>query len=268
MMDQRADARGVIFHFDNGTPTSAYDDHCIRRNTFVDQNNNILTPNYFYSLAQDKNNRIWIGTDKGILIIPSEVDFFQSNACRRIIIPRNDGTGLGDYLLGEEQIKCMLADEGNRMWIGTAGSGLYLIEDDTITAAHFTENNSLLPSNNVLSLTIVPETGELFVGTEKGIASYRSDASEAKEDMSGAYAYPNPVRPDYGGMITIAGLMDNSEVRIVDSGGGLVCRTRSHGGTAVWDGKLPDGRRATPGVYTALCNAISGHAAVKILVIR
>ena len=268
MMDQRADVRGVIFHFDNGTPTSAYDDQCIRRNTFVDQNNNILTPNYFYSLAQDKNNRVWIGTDKGILIIPSDVDFFQSNACRRIIIPRNDGTGLGDYLLGEEQIQCLLADEGNRMWIGTAGSGLYLIEDDTITVAHFTESNSLLPSNNVLSLTIVPETGELFVGTEKGIASYRSDANEAKEDMSGAYAYPNPVRPDYGGMITIAGLMDNSEVRIVDSGGGLVCRTRSHGGTAVWDGKLPDGRRATPGVYTALCNAVGGHTAVKILVIR
>ena len=86
--------------------------------------------------------------------------------------------------------------------------------------------------------------------------------------MSGAYAYPNPVRPDYGGIITITGLMDNSEVRIIDAGGGLVCRTRSHGGTAVWDGKLPDGRRATAGVYTALCNANGGHAAVKILVIR
>ena len=268
MMDQRAETRGVVFHFDNGTPTISNDDYCIRRSTFMDQNNNILTPTFFYCLAQDKNNRVWIGTDKGILIIPSEVDFFKSDACKRIIIPRNDGTGLGDYLLGEEQIKCMVADEGNRMWIGTAGSGLYLIEDDTITVAHFTETNSLLPSNNVLSLTLVPETGELFVGTEKGIASYRSDASEAKEDMSSAYAYPNPVRPDYGGMISITGLMDNSEVRIVDSGGGLVCRTRSHGGTAVWDGKLPDGRRATPGVYTALCNAVGGHTAVKILVIR
>lgn len=268
MMDQRTDNRGVVFHFDNGTPTTAYDDYCMHRNSFIDQNNNLLSPTFFYCLTQDKNNRVWIGTEKGILIIPSEVDFFKSDACKRIIIPRNDGTGLGDYLLGEEQIQCMLADEGNRMWIGTAGSGLYLIEDDTITVAHFTETNSLLPSNNVLSLTIVPETGELFVGTEKGIASYRSDASEAKEDMSGAYAYPNPVRPDYGGVISITGLMDNSEVRIIDAGGGLVCRTRSHGGTAVWDGKLPDGRRATPGVYTALCNSLKGHTAVKILVIR
>ena len=145
---------------------------------------------------------------------------------------------------------------------------MYLIQDDTITVAHFTETNSMLPSNSILSVAILPNTGEVFAGTENGIASYMSDASEAKEDMNGAYAFPNPVRPDYGGYISITGLMDNSEVNIVDSGGNLVCKTRSQGGTAVWDGRLPDGRRATAGVYTALCNAVGGHAAVKILVIR
>jgi len=154
------------------------------------------------------------------------------------------------------------------MWIGTANSGLYLIEDDTITVAHFTEDNSLLPSNNILSIAIVPTTGEVFVGTGKGIASYRSDASEAQKDMSQAYAYPNPVRPNYGGNIAITGLMENTVVNIVDAAGNLVCKTKSHGGTAIWDGKLWDGRRATPGVYTALCNADGGHTVVKILVIR
>ena len=238
------------------------------RNTFVDQNGNTLTPGFFYSFAQDHSNRIWIGTEKGIILIPSSVDFFTSNACRRIIIPRNDGTGLGDYLLGEEQINCMAVDGGNRLWIGTANSGLYVIEDDTITVAHFTESNSLLPSNYILSIAIMPETGEVFVGTDRGIASYRSDASEPRKDMSNVYAYPNPVRPNYGGMISITGLMDNTIVNIVDAGGNLVCKTKSHGGTAVWDGRLPDGRRATPGVYTALCNANGGHAVVKILVIR
>ena len=227
-----------------------------------------MSPSFFFSFAQDQNDRIWVGTDKGIILFPKETDFFNSNACRRIIIPRNDGTGLGDYLLGDEQIKCLAVDSGNRMWIGTANSGLYLIEDDTITVAHFTETNSLLPSNSVQSIAIMPKTGEVFVGTDRGIASYRSDASEAKADMSEAYAYPNPVRPDYGGYISITGLMDNTVVNIIDAGGNLVCKTRSHGGTAVWDGKLPDGRRATPGVYTALCNAEKGHAAVKILVIR
>ena len=59
----------------------------------------------------------------------------------------------------------------------------------------------------------------------------------------------------------------DSEVNIVDSGGNLVCKTRSHGGTAVWDGKDAYGKRATPGIYTALCNTTGGHTAVKIMFI-
>ena len=86
--------------------------------------------------------------------------------------------------------------------------------------------------------------------------------------MSGAYAFPNPVRPNYSGMISICGLMENTTVNIIDAGGNLVCKTKSHGGIAVWDGKLPDGRKATPGVYSAICNANGGHTVVKIMVIR
>lgn len=265
MMDQRSEPRLILLN-DGGTPTDNGDDKCMARNTFIDQNGNYITPASFRCFAQDHSNRIWIGTEKGIILIPSSVDFFTSNACRRIIIPRNDGTGLGDYLLGEEQINCMAVDGGNRIWIGTANSGLYLIEDDTICAAHFTETNSLLPSNSISSITIVPGTGEVFVGTDRGIASYRSDASEPQENMSNVYAYPNPVRPDYGGLISITGLMENTVVNIVDAGGNLVCKTKSHGGTAVWDGRDAYGRRATPGIYTALCNANGNHAVVKILI--
>ena len=267
LVGQRGEPQLVLLD-DGGTPTYNGDDKCRARNTFVDQNSRVITPVNFRCFAQDFQNRIWIGTEKGIILIPSTVDFFTSNSCRRIIIPRNDGTGLGDYLLGDEQINCMAVDGGNRIWIGTANSGLYLIEDDTITVKHFTESNSLLPSNSVQSIAIMPKTGEVFVGTDKGIASYRSDASEAQPDMSGAYAFPNPVRPNYDGYISIAGLMDNTVVNIVDAGGNLVCKTRSHGGMAVWDGKLSDGRRATPGIYTALCNAVGGHTVVKIMVIR
>ena len=266
MVDQRF-STGLVLLNDGGTPTNNSDDRCMMRNTFVDQNGNTLHPSFIFCFAQDQSNRIWLGTDKGVIIIPAEVDFFSSNACRRIIIPRNDGTGLGDYLLGDEQIKSLAVDGGNRMWIGTASSGVYLIEDDTITAAHFTENNSLLPSNSIQSIAIMPSTGEVFVGTDKGIASYRSDASEPASEMANAYAFPNPVRPNYTGNISIVGLMDDTEVRIVDSGGNLICKTRSHGGTAVWDGRDAYGRRATAGVYTALCNAKGGHVVVKILVI-
>ena len=267
LMAQRSEPKLILLD-DGGTPTKSSDDRCRARSSFVDQNGNVLTPTQFRCWAQDATNRIWIGTDKGILLLEEKTDFFTSKACKRIIIPRNDGTGLGDYLLGDEQINCIAVDGGNRVWIGTGNSGLYLMQDDTITVAHFTENNSLLPSNTIQSIAILPKTGEVFVGTNKGIASYRSDASEPQETMSGAYAYPNPVRPDYAGVVSITGLMENTTVNIIDEGGNLVCKTRSNGGTAVWDLKLQNGKRATPGVYTALCNTQGGHTVVKILVTR
>lgn len=268
MYDQRSQP-GVILLDDNGTPTYQGDDRCIKRTTFYDQNGKPLTPDIIFCLEQDLTGRIWIGTLTGVIVIPSEVDFFTSNSCKRIIISRNDGSDLGDYLLGNERVNCMAVDGGNRMWIGTQNSGLYLIEDDTITVAHFTTENSLLPSNAIQSVAIMPKTGEVFVGTDNGIASYRSDASEPRDDLKQAYAFPNPVRPNYGGVISIAGLMENTSVNIIDEGGNLVCKTRSHGGMAVWDGKTYGGHRAKPGVYTALCNAPDGsHGVVKIMVMR
>ena len=269
MIDQRED-QGVFLFYDNGTPTNNTDDRCVKRKEFYDQDNIQLMPANIYCLVQDKNNDIWIGTPAGIIIIPSTVDFFTSNECYRVKIPRNDGTNLADYLLGTEQINCIAVDGANRKWIGTANSGLYLMSEDGLTTeAHFTTDNSLLPSNNILSIAIHPVNGEVFVGTGEGIASYRSDASEGQDDYSQAYAFPNPVRPDYAGSIAITGLMENSIVNIVDEGGNLICKTRSNGGTAVWDGKNQQGQKASSGIYTALCNASDGsHTVVKIMIMK
>lgn len=269
MIDQRKQT-GVILLDDGGTPTSGNDDKCLKRNIFVDGDNIQLMPEFIYCLAQDMNGDIWLGTPSGIIVIPSTVDFFTSNQCTRIKIPRNDGTNLADYLLGTEQINAIVVDGANRKWIGTETSGIYLMSADGLTTiAHFTTENSVLPSNSILSIAINSNTGEVFVGTGKGIASYKSDASTSQEDFSGAYAYPNPVRPNYEGMITITGLMENTTVNIVDAGGNLVCKTKSNGGTAVWDGKNFRGQRVGSGVYTALCNAEGkNHTVVKILVMN
>ena len=269
IIDQR-DVKVCLF-YDNGTPTNNSDDKCISRNIFYDQDGIQLSPSAIYCLEQDANGDVWLGTTEGIIIIPASEDFFTSNTCYRIKIARNDGTNLADYLLGTEQVNCIVTDGANRKWIGTETSGLYLMSADGLTTeAHFTTENSMLPSNTILSVAINPTIGEVFVGTGNGIASYRSDASAPQDDFSQAYAFPNPVRPNYQGIITICGLMDNTTVNIVDAGGNLICKTRSNGGTAVWDGKNQQGERASSGVYTALCNAGDGksHTVVKILVIN
>ena len=266
------DQRNVMVYLlnDGGTPTKSSDDYCYGRREFNDQDGLQIAPSAIYCLAQDNDNDIWVGTPTGVFIIPSTVDYFKSNECYRVKIPRNDGTNLADYLLGTEQVNCIAVDGANRKWIGTENSGLYLMSADGLTTeAHFTTDNSLLPSNTILSVAINSVSGEVFVGTSDGIASYRSDASAPQEDYSNAYAFPNPVRHNYGGVITITGLMENSVVNIIDEGGNLICKTRSNGGIAVWDGKNQQGMRASSGIYTALCNAPDGsHTAIKIMVMK
>ena len=271
---------GLILLDDNGTPTNGNDDQVTYRTEFVDQNGNYLLPNEIHAVVQDKNNVIWIGTDDGILAIPPTIDFAESNRCVRVIIPRNDGTQLGDYLLDNEQIYDIQFDGANRLWVATANSGVYLLtptmEDVSHpnyyveTECHFTTDNSILPSNEVLSIAIQRSTGEVFFATGGGLVSYMSDASEPEANYSSIYAYPNPVRPDYEGYITFTGLMDDTQLRIVDASGSLVRVIQSNGGTATWDGCNTQGQRVGTGVYTALCNTIDGkaHGVTKVLIIN
>ena len=268
---------GLILLQDNGTPSNPSDDKATYRKEWMDQKGHLIAPEQIHSLAQDHNNTIWVGTSKGLFIIPSTVDYATSNACERIIIPRNDGTGLGDYLLDNEQVNAIAIDGANRIWIGTATSGIYLMGftestldvDYTLeTIAHFTTENSLLPSDDILSIAIQESTGEVFIGTGSGLVSYMSDAIEPEDDFSSLYAYPNPVYPNYKGSVVIKGLMADTEVRIVDPAGNVVKTLMGNGGEVVWDITNTQGQRVASGVYTVLCNTIdgNGHSMIKILV--
>ena len=270
---------GLILLQDNGTPTNPSDDKSVYRQEWMDQNGHLIAPEQIHCLAQDQNNTIWVGTSKGLFIIPDKVDYMASNACERIIIPRNDGTNLGDYLLENEQINAIAIDGANRIWIGTAASGLYLMSFTEPTAdmnstlemiSHFTTENSLLPSNDILAIALQESTGEVFIGTGSGLVSYMSDAVEPEEDFSSLYAYPNPVYPNYKGSVVIKGLMADTEVRIVDAAGNLVKKLVGNGGEVVWDMTNAQGQRVASGVYTALCNTQSGngHGAVKVLIMN
>lgn len=268
---------GLILLQDNGTPMNASDDKVTYRSLWLDQQGKAVMPQFIYAIAQDREDAIWVGTNEGLFIIPSTVDFATSNQCERVIIPRNDGSQLGDYLLGNEQINCIITDGVNRKWIGTASSGVFLISTektltgwDVETVAHFTTDNSLLPDNNVLSIAIQESTGEVFIGTSSGLVSYMSDAVTPEDDFDNLYAYPNPVHPNYHGYITIKGLMDNSEVRITDANGNLVKLLQGNGGEAIWDGTNTVGKRVASGVYTAICNTKDGkaHGTTKILIMN
>ena len=262
---------GLLLLQDNGTPTNDKDDQVFYRNEWYDQNGKPVIPEYIYSMAQDHDNTIWVGTNAGLFLIPATIDFTTSNRCERVIIGRNDGTKLGDYLLDNEQINHIVVDGANRKWIATATSGVFLLSPNgEETIEHFTTENSPLSSNNVLSIAILESTGEVFFGTSQGLVSYMSDAIEPAKNFSDIYAYPNPVHPNYHGVVTIRGLMANTEVRIVDASGNLVTTIQGNGGEAVWNMTNAQGSRVASGIYTALCNTQDGaaHSTVKIMVMN
>ena len=262
---------GLLLLQDNGTPINPKDDKVTYHNEWFDQNGKPVIPEFIYSMAQDHDNTIWVGTNAGLFLIPATIDFTTSNRCERVIISRNDGTQLGDYLLDNEQINYIVVDGANRKWIATATSGVFLLSPNgEETIEHFTTENSPLSSNNVLSIAILESTGEVFFGTSQGLVSYMSDAIEPAKNFSDIYAYPNPVHPNYHGVVTIRGLMANTEVRIVDASGNLVTTIQGNGGEAVWDMTNAQGSRVASGIYTALCNTQDGaaHSTVKIMVMN
>ncbi|MDY3842896.1 MAG: two-component regulator propeller domain-containing protein, partial [Prevotella sp.] len=219
---------------------------------FVNEDNTKVSVNYVRCVAEDKQGNMWIGTDAGPLMLEPDEFNSENPIFQQIKVPRNDGTNYADYLLAGIDITCMAIDGGNRKWFGTANNGIYLIDSDNMTEIqHFTASNSNLLSDNIESIAINEETGEVFIGTNKGLCSYMSDAIEPVEEMNKdvTYAYPNPVRPDYTGPITIVGLTMDADIKITTSNGVLVAQGRSNGGTFVWDGTDTNGKRVASGVY-------------------
>lgn len=266
----------IIVIDDNGTYDDDSDDDARIFNSFTDQNGNVLTPSYCYQLAEDRNGAVWAVTSSGPVIFNNISKIFNSNYnCSRILIPRNDGSGLADFLLDGVDTKAIAIDGANRKWIGTSNAGLYLISaDGQRQLAHYTTDNSPLSSNDIQSLCINKNSGELLIVTQTGIYSYMTDSTEPLKSFpkEGPHVYPNPVRPDYSGMITIKGLEENSIVRITDSAGNLVFEGTSTGGSLSWNGKNSHGRNIAAGIYYVHCsNSDSDNnrsSATKFLVIR
>jgi ligand-binding sensor domain-containing protein len=242
---------GVAVIDQRGTPFISSDDKFEFFGSLKDEDGNTVTPSSFRSIAEDKDGAIWIGTSSGPFIVSAPDRIFDSDfRFKRIKITREDNENYADYLLGSDQINAIVVDAGNRKWIGSATSGLYLLSPDgKETLMRFNTDNSPLTSNAIVDLAMNHETGELFVATSAGVFSYMTDASEAQETYNNVTVYPNPVTPDYDGDVVVRGLMENSIVRIADAEGQAVYEGYSNGGTFVWDGRNFNQQRVATGVY-------------------
>lgn len=260
---------GLFVLDDNRTPEIFSDD---RYKKFIpkDQDGNPL-PN-IYSIEEDNDGNIWIGTDQGPAVFYNPEQLFERDiAAYRIKIPRNDGTGLADILLGTETITTIASDGGNRKWFGTNSSGAYMVSADGLQLIRtFNSSNSPVLSDNITSIEVDGKTGEVWIGSNKGIVTVRETATTGADSMNHVYSFPNPVREDYNGEVTITGLMTDTSVKITDISGNLVYETTSLGGQVSWDLRNYRGTRVSTGVYLIFCSNEDGsvNAVTKLLVIR
>jgi ligand-binding sensor domain-containing protein len=262
---------GLLVFNDNGTIDNTSDDQMITLSNAT--GNGALASNNVYSIAIDQGGEIWVGTDAGISVFynPGNVFVQGSNFDSQQILV-NEG-GFIQPLLASQIVTAIAVDGANRKWIGTQNAGLYLMSaDGTQQLLYFNTDNSPLFSNTINSIAIDQSTGEVFIGTDQGIESYKGTATQGPTNSFSdtVLVYPNPVPSGYNGTIAIKGLAQNADVSITDISGTLVFSTLAEGGQAIWNGKNFEGDRAQTGVYLVFCASSDGTKRLvsKILLIN
>lgn len=222
------------------------------------------------SLAIDNRNQLWIGTRKGLRVLPS-VDRFLSDGnltTNAIIILEED---VAQELLYEQFITDIAVDGANNKWIGTADAGVFMVSPNGQETKYiFNTSNSPLPSNVINDVEINGVTGEVFIATNRGMVSFKGISTTAVDNLNNVIVYPNPVRPEFVGTVKVAGLVNRATVKITDIAGNLVHETTSEGGTIEWDTTAFGKYRVASGVYMIFISSSDGleTKVKKVMIIR
>ncbi|MDR2408087.1 MAG: hypothetical protein LBE13_08250 [Bacteroidales bacterium] len=265
----RLESAGIFVLNDNNTIDNQNDDIYYYSRNFVDQQGEDIKATYYLCLAEDQNGTVWAGTDNGIISFSSP-EQVERGECNRII--STDSRGDGYRPLEGQYITTIAVDGGNRKWIGTRSEGVFVLDysGSNLTVDNFTTRNSNLISNNITSIAINDKTGEVFIGTDRGLVSYMSEVIEGSSDYSKVYAFPNPIRPASNNQVIVTGLMADSNIKITDIAGNLIKQGASLGGQYVWNCTNMSGAIVKAGIYLVFAALPDGSQGVvtKIMVIK
>jgi hypothetical protein len=236
----------------------------------ITSSNGNLPINTIKALAVDNNNNLWIGTTEGLRVLYNAGRFFETNNPRTesIIILEND---IAQELMFGQTITDIKVDGANNKWIATINSGVfYFSPDGQETIYHFTKNNSPLPSNEIIDMSIDNISGKIYFATSKGLVSFNSNATNSANNLDNVIVQPNPVRPNYEGNIIIKGLIDRANIKITDISGNLVDENTVKGGTYEWDQTAFGQYKVASGVYIIMITTEDGEETTveKIMIVR
>ena len=260
---------GIFVFDDKNTIGNTSDDEYYYSNTFDDQSGRDVEATEYLCFAEDLNGIVWVGTNNGPISF-SSITQVDQGVCNRIV--SNDQSGDGYYLLEGRRVTAIAVDGGNRKWMGTQGEGVYIVDNSNgnLSVERLYTDNSPLISDHITSIAINDKTGEVFIGTDKGLVSYMSDAIEGQPNYSDVYAYPNPVRPASNNQVAIKGLMSGSNIKITDMAGNIMQQGVSNGGQYVWNCTNQTGSIVKAGIYLVFASLPDGSQGMvtKIMVIK
>lgn len=262
------DFRGLMVLETGSTPTVQADDSF----RFFDQAGAAglgLPSSKVFAIEEDRDGLVWIGTESGLAYFIN-TGIVARDPSARAIWPQWADRSRGTFVLFGLSINDLAVDPANRLWVATS-EGAWLIqavEGGYDLVQQFSQDNSPLFSDEVLSIAIDAETGRVYFATDQGLLSYQGDAIAPVASAGDLFVYPNPVRGE--SEVVIEGLVESAQVRIVTPGGSTVAAFASRGGRIRWDGRDQNGDRVPSGVYLVIAVGDDGQGTSygKVAVIR
>jgi streptogramin lyase len=221
------------------------EDSQLNRSLSTSPNQGGLPNSSVRDIKLDGENRLWIGLSNGIAFLPN-VASIQNSTAINVVQPLFQN----QPLLAGESVTAIAISPDQNLWLGTNSNGLFrFTSEGSALIAHFTNANSPLFTNQISNLQFNNFTGELLITNPAGGQSYRSGSVAASEQLSDIKIFPNPIRPDFNGLMTIEGLTDFTEIKISNAAGRVVFSNQVRGGSFTWNVRDLSGKRPIPGVY-------------------
>ncbi|KNB61624.1 hypothetical protein [Chryseobacterium sp. Hurlbut01] len=222
------------------------------------------------SVAFDKSNDAWIGTDVGLRTLTNAAAEVENNPQMEPIVIEQGG--LAEELFRDSQILQIEVDGGNQKWISVDGGGVYYLSaSGEQVIKRFTKENSPLPTNTVTDIKVDKKTGKVYFVTYDGIVTYQGDVADVTSNFGNVLVYPNPVvYANFKGKVTIKGLAEKTNIRITDAAGNIVHSAVARTGYYEWDLNNQKGQRVASGIYFVLMTNedASDKATAKIAVVN
>ena len=122
-----------------------------------------LPSQYIYSLEEDINGHIWVGTDNGLVELDKDLNIVKSY----------------HDTIGDSDVYNVYDDSKGNIWVCTLDNGLFKINLDDKSVENYKNNNSKIsiPSNNVRDI-ISDSEGKLWIATDKGLCTFDYEREE------------------------------------------------------------------------------------------